>query len=383
MIVLSGSSACWKCMRYEIWLSMQCHNANVSKSEFPVMLNCENVSNHYHMDTHRATNKMWVNNFKCISPNQNKNIIQSNINSSPTTALTMLILGLRPANERRRCKVTTSLIGWVQTYNQPCPYTVLMTQAEVHDKFLLLPASWVIAGHIWHMLRVWSCDVITWDKTISTFLSLYWAVIGQSHRWIIHTSENPFSDAYLRHDCVNCTQLSFGPDVIHHVQGRYTHGQLLHYIITFANGRSTEDMVVSVCPGRLLNSSTSAQNGRYFTDNILKHIFMNYKICILIRFSPKFVPQGPIDNKSAVVQVIVCRWTGNKPLRDPMLTHFTHIFGTRAKWVNNITYEISSLYCLTLVCYGWMDRFSCVHEIFQTHFVCFVLAQWTPFTNMI
>ena len=30
-----------------------------------------------------------------------------------------LILGVRPANERRCYFVTTSLIGWVQTYNQP------------------------------------------------------------------------------------------------------------------------------------------------------------------------------------------------------------------------------------------------------------------------
>ena len=34
-------------------------------------------------------------------------------------AFTGLILGLRPANERRRYKVTTSLIGWAQTWNQP------------------------------------------------------------------------------------------------------------------------------------------------------------------------------------------------------------------------------------------------------------------------
>ena len=33
---------------------------------------------------------------------------------------TCLILGLRPANERRRYKVTPSLIGWAQTKNQPC-----------------------------------------------------------------------------------------------------------------------------------------------------------------------------------------------------------------------------------------------------------------------
>ena len=31
-----------------------------------------------------------------------------------------LILGLRPANERRRYFVTTSLIGWVHAWNQPC-----------------------------------------------------------------------------------------------------------------------------------------------------------------------------------------------------------------------------------------------------------------------
>ena len=30
---------------------------------------------------------------------------------------TGLILGLHPANERRRCKVTPSLIGWAQTWN--------------------------------------------------------------------------------------------------------------------------------------------------------------------------------------------------------------------------------------------------------------------------
>ena len=31
-----------------------------------------------------------------------------------------LILGLRPANERRRYFVTTSIIGWAQAWNQPC-----------------------------------------------------------------------------------------------------------------------------------------------------------------------------------------------------------------------------------------------------------------------
>ena len=36
--------------------------------------------------------------------------------------ITRMILGLHPANERRRYKVTLSLIGWAQTYNQAYDY---------------------------------------------------------------------------------------------------------------------------------------------------------------------------------------------------------------------------------------------------------------------
>ena len=41
------------------------------------------------------------------------------VKSACTIYLPGLILGLRPANERRRYKVTPSLIGWEQTSNQP------------------------------------------------------------------------------------------------------------------------------------------------------------------------------------------------------------------------------------------------------------------------
>ena len=36
------------------------------------------------------------------------------------SALIRAVLGMRPANERRRYSVTTSLIGWAQAYNQLC-----------------------------------------------------------------------------------------------------------------------------------------------------------------------------------------------------------------------------------------------------------------------
>ena len=50
---------------------------------------------------------------------------------------------------------------------------------------------------------------------------------------------------------------------------------------------------------------------------------MNEKLCILVRISLKFVPKGPIDNKSALVQVLVWRQTDDKPLPEVMFAEFT------------------------------------------------------------
>ena len=61
-------------------------------------------------------------------------------------------------------------------------------------------------------------------------------------------------------------------------------------------------------------------------DDIFKWIFMNEKLLILIRISLKFVPKGPIVNKSALVQVMAWRRTGDKPLTEPMLDEFAVAF---------------------------------------------------------
>ena len=58
-------------------------------------------------------------------------------------------------------------------------------------------------------------------------------------------------------------------------------------------------------------------------DDCFKCIFMNETFCISIRVSLKFVPHGLIDNKSALVQVMAWRRTGDKPLPEPVLTQFT------------------------------------------------------------
>ena len=53
---------------------------------------------------------------------------------------------------------------------------------------------------------------------------------------------------------------------------------------------------------------------------------MNEKFCILIQISLKFFPNGPINNKSALVQVMACRQTGDKPLPEQMLTQLTDAY---------------------------------------------------------
>ena len=62
---------------------------------------------------------------------------------------------------------------------------------------------------------------------------------------------------------------------------------------------------------------------------------MNGRFCISIRISLKFIPKGPIDNTSALVQVKAWHRTGDKPLPEPMLpSSLMHICGSRGKCVS-------------------------------------------------
>ena len=83
--------------------------------------------------------------------------------------------------------------------------------------------------------------------------------------------------------------------------------------------------------------SPPGQNGWHFTGNIFRCIFMNEKFCILIPNSLKFVPKCPIDNMSALVQVMAWHQIGNKPLPEPMLIQFTDAYMRHlGRWVKRI-----------------------------------------------
>ena len=80
------------------------------------------------------------------------------------------------------------------------------------------------------------------------------------------------------------------------------------------------------------------QNGRHFADDTFKYIFVDENITISAKISLKFVPNGPIDNIPALVQIISWRRPGDRPLSEPMMVRLlTHICVTRPQWVKSRT----------------------------------------------
>ena len=86
-----------------------------------------------------------------------------------------------------------------------------------------------------------------------------------------------------------------------------------------------------------LNTLWPKQNGRYSPDDVFKCISLNENNWILIKISQKSVPEGPISNSPALVQLMAWRRSGDKPLSEPMIASLlTHICVTRTQWVNRI-----------------------------------------------
>ena len=62
------------------------------------------------------------------------------------------------------------------------------------------------------------------------------------------------------------------------------------------------------------------------------------------KISLKFVPKGPINNIPALVQIMVWRRLGGKPLSEPMMVILlTHICVTRPQWVNTMSKMLPKL----------------------------------------
>ena len=87
-----------------------------------------------------------------------------------------------------------------------------------------------------------------------------------------------------------------------------------------------------------INTLRPRQNGRHFTDDIFKYIFLNENVWIPVKISLKFVPKGAINNIPALVQIMTWRRSGDKPLSEAMAVGFpTHICVTLPLGVNILT----------------------------------------------
>ena len=87
-----------------------------------------------------------------------------------------------------------------------------------------------------------------------------------------------------------------------------------------------------------INTLRPRQNGRLFTDDTFKRIFLNENIRISTKNSLKFVPKDLINNIPALVLIMAWRRPGDKPLSEPMLVRsLTHICVTRPQWVKSMT----------------------------------------------
>ena len=89
-----------------------------------------------------------------------------------------------------------------------------------------------------------------------------------------------------------------------------------------------------------LNTLRPSQNGRHFSDDIFKGIFLYEYARISIKISLKFVPKGPINKIPALVQIMAWCQSGAKPLSEPMMVSLlTHICVTRPQWVKTLAID--------------------------------------------
>ena len=80
------------------------------------------------------------------------------------------------------------------------------------------------------------------------------------------------------------------------------------------------------------NSSPPGRNGRHFADDICKCIFLNENVLLSIKIPLKFIPNGPISNIPALVQIMAWRRPGHY-LNQYWPNSLTHICGIRSRWV--------------------------------------------------
>ena len=89
-----------------------------------------------------------------------------------------------------------------------------------------------------------------------------------------------------------------------------------------------------------------------FSRRLFKWIFLNENGWIFIKILLKFVPNVPINNIPALVQIMAWRRSGDKPLSEPMMDSLlTQICVTRPQWLN---FKLRLANMLLKIGYEWV-----------------------------
>ena len=123
---------------------------------------------------------------------------------------------------------------------------------------------------------------------------------------------------------------------------------------------------------KLINTLRLRQNGWHVADSFCNSfILLNGNYCILIRISLKFVPYDPIDNNSAVVQVMAWHQT-DESLSEPMVpwsSLLMQICHTQPQWVKAV-YCLSRYVLIRSLCWLRISELIWVLSLMKTSWNC-------------
>ena len=133
--------------------------------------------------------------------------------------------------------------------------------------------------------------------------------------------------------------------------------KLNHVSSLKGNQRHKTDQHIISRPGvPAVNTLRPRQDGRHFPDDIFKLIFFNENCCILFQISLKYVPNGPFNNNTALVQIMAWRLVGAKPLSEPMLVSLLTPSSMSKCVVKCLIHSLNTPTPAICVCYRWYDR---------------------------
>ena len=133
----------------------------------------------------------------------------------------------------------------------------------------------------------------------------------------------PFKKMQLKMSSAECRPFCLGLNVLKRTQWD-KHHMLSYNLVIIDSGKIPTFIYHPPHP-------TPNTMAAILVNDIFKSIFLNENYRIPIQISLKFVPRSAIDNKPALVEVMVWRRWGDKPLPETMLTQFidAYICGTK------------------------------------------------------